>query len=146
MGGEPHIATADCNAPRRALRPTAVLFAMLALSGCAISYVDDAGNQHVLGFASIVIAPSTQGQPTAGNVIDLTTVGVALNSMPDGQSFSIGYSRSVIATLRNDVLVLGNPLAIREQINARTGSKIAAIPDYDGGCAVCIQPLDDGLR
>ena len=113
----------------------------LPLSACAVSYVDDAGNQHVIGFASIVIAPSGQDQPIAGNVVDLTTVGLSLNSMPDGNSLSLGYSRVVTATLRNDALVLGDPLAIGEQSHARTGNAVAAIPHYDGGCDVCALPV-----
>ena len=134
--------------PARAL--IRALICALPLSACAVSYVDDDGNQHVIGFANIVIAPSTQDQPTAGNVVDLTTIGLSLNSMPDGQSLSLGYSRAVTATLKNNVLVLGDPLAIREQIDAHTENAVAAIPDYDGGCDVCAQPLDgrgdDGLR
>jgi len=127
----------------------------LPLSACAVSYVDDAGNQHVIGFASIVIAPSAQNQPTAGNVVDLTTVGLSLNSMPEGRSLSLGYSRAVTATLKNNVLVLGNPLeirplVIREQRHALTENAAAAMPDYapvyDGGCDVCALPVDDGLR
>lgn len=122
----------------------------LPLSACAVSYFDDDGNQHVIGFASIVIAPSTEGQPTAGNVVDLTTIGLSVNSMPDGNSLSLGYSRVVTATLKNDVLVLGNPLAITEQRHARTGKAVAAIPHYDGGCDVCALPVGDagtdGLR
>jgi hypothetical protein len=71
--------------------------------------------------------------------------------MPEGASLSLGYSRAVTATLKDNVLVLGNPLeirplAIREQRHARTENAVAAIPDYDGGCDVCALPLDDGLR
>lgn len=153
MTRDRHGAAGGCSARRRgrrALVPLAIAISALPLSACAISYVDDAGNQHILGLASIIIAPSTEGQPTAGNVVDLTTIGLSVNSMPDGNSLSLGYSRVVTASLKNNVLVLGNPLAIREQRHARTSKVVAAIPHYDGGCDVCALPVDgagaDGLR
>ena len=128
-----------------------VLGGALLLAGCAVSYVDDDGTRHVIGFANIVIPPPDRAMPTAGNVIDLTTVGLSLNDMPDGQSLTLGYSRAVTATLKDNSLVLGNPLAIEEQSHALIDPSTAAIPVnavpvYDGGCAVCALPVGDGLR
>lgn len=134
----------------RALGSIALCCAALQLAGCAISYVSDDGSRHVIGFASIVIPPAAQTQPTAGNVIDLTTVGLSLTDMPDGRSLTLGYSRAVTATLIDNALVLGNPLALKEQTHALTESSTAAVtaqvPAYDGGCPVCLVPDADGLR
>lgn len=125
--------------------------AALSVGGCAVSYVGDDGSRHIIGFARIVIPPPDSAMPTAGNVIDLTTVGLSLNDMPDGQSLTLGYSRAVTATLKDNSLVLGNPLAIEEQSHALTEPSTAAVPVnavpvYDGGCAVCALPGADGLR
>jgi hypothetical protein len=125
--------------------------ATLSLGGCAVSYVGDDGSRHIIGFAKIVIPPADSAMPTAGNVIDLTTIGLSLNDMPEGQSLTLGYSRAVTATLKDNSLVLGNPLAIEEQSHALIEPSTAAValnavPAYDGGCAVCALPGADGLR
>jgi hypothetical protein len=137
---------------RGLLRVTALAsIAVLPLGGCAVSYVGDDGSRHIIGFARIVIPPPDSAMPTAGNVIDLTTVGLSLNDMPDGQSLTLGYSRAVTATLKDHSLVLGNPLAIEEQSHALIEPSAAAVPVnavpvHDGGCAVCTLPGADGLR
>jgi len=134
----------------RSDRVAFVLIGALLLPGCAVSYVDDDGSRHIIGFANIVIPPADSAMPTAGNVIDLTTVGLSFNDMPDGQSLTLGYSRAVTATLKDNSLVLGNPLAIEEQSHAliepSTAPATAGVPVYDGGCAVCALPGAGGLR
>jgi hypothetical protein len=120
--------------------------AALSLGGCAVSYVGDDGSRHIIGFAKIVIPPADSAMPTAGNVIDLTTVGLSFNDMPEGQSLTLGYSRAVTATLKDNALVLGNPLAIEEQSHALIEPSTAALPVHDGGCAVCALPDAAGLR
>ena len=136
----------EMRARRRSHRAPLVLVCALLLSGCAVSYVDDDGSRHIIGFAKIVIPPADSAMPTAGNVIDLTTVGLSFNDMPEGQSLTLGYSRAVTATLKDHSLVLGNPLAIEEQSHALMEPSTAAVPAYDGGCAVCALPGADGLR
>ena len=131
---------------RRSDRAPLALICALLLSGCAVSYVDDDGSRHIIGFANIVIPPADRAMPTAGNVIDLTTVGLSFNDMPDGQSLTLGYSRAVTATLKDNSLVLGNPLVIEEQNHALIEPSTAAVPVYDGGCVVCAVPGADGLR
>jgi hypothetical protein len=130
----------------RAVRFCTAAAALLLLGGCAVSYVDDDGTRHIIGFASIVIPPPDRHEPTAGNIIDLTTIGLSLNDMPDGQSITLGYSRAVTATLKDNALVLGNPLAIKEQAHALTGSSTASVPMHDGRCDICIVPDAAGLR
>ena len=125
---------------RRAPVGAIAVGAALIMSGCALSYVDDDGSRHIIGFASVVIPPPDRNEPTAGNVIDLTTIGLSFNDMPEGQSLTLGYSRAVTATLKDNSLVLGNPLAIREQTHGPTERFNAAVPVDDGDCIVCIVP------
>jgi hypothetical protein len=80
------------------------------LSACSYSYVDDDGARHVFGFVYLEIEPTENSESLAGTVFDITSVGVAYHSTPENSSFTIGYSRSVTAGLRNHVLVKGNPL------------------------------------
>lgn len=131
---------------QRSAQGLLVLGCALLSSGCAVSYVADDGSRHIIGFAQIVIPPADSAMPTAGNVIDLTTIGLSLNDMPEGQSLTLGYSHAVTATLKDNSLVLGNPLAIEEQSHALIDPSTAAVPAYDGGCAVCALPVADGLR
>jgi hypothetical protein len=144
--------TGPGSGPRgRASRGIVASLAALALGGCAVSYVGDDGSRHIVGFAKIVIPPADSAMPTAGNVIDLTTVGLSFNDMPEGQSLTLGYSRAVTATLKDNSLVLGNPLIIEEQSHALIEPSTAAVPAsavpvYDGGCAVCALPDAGGLR
>jgi hypothetical protein len=50
--------------------------------------------------------------PFAGDVVDVTSAGISVGSTPQGGFLTLGYSRQVTAALRNNVLVLGDPLAL----------------------------------
>jgi hypothetical protein len=91
----------------------------IALSGCAYSYVDEDGARHVIGLVDLKLLPSHDDAAFAGHVVDLSTLGISLNENPSGSSFTIGYSREVSGYLRNHVLVVGDPLALR---TATTGN------------------------
>lgn len=92
----------------------ALLFAVGALllpllGGCAVDYVDEAGNRRIVGLVDLTLHPA--GGPGAGTVVDLTTVGIAIADTGQGGHVVLGYSRERTAVLRNDALVAGNPLA-----------------------------------
>lgn len=84
------------------------------LSACAYSYVDSDGTRHIIGLVNMRIEPTENSKTFAGEVFDVTSVGVAYHSAADSTSFTIGYSRNVTAALRDNALVLGNPLAVTE--------------------------------
>jgi hypothetical protein len=92
------------------------LFCALAclLSACSYSYVDEDGARHVFGLVYLEIEPTEDNETLAGSVFDITSVGVAYHSTHESSSFTVGYSRSVTAGLRNHVLVKGNPLTALE--------------------------------
>lgn len=81
------------------------------LQGCAISYVDADGAQHVLGLVDLALRPPSSSQTFAGDVVDLRSLGVVASKTPQGGYLSVGYSRQVLATLRDDALVVGDPLS-----------------------------------
>lgn len=86
---------------------------MVPAAGCSLSYVDDAGNHHVVGLVDVTVRPADDDRTFAGSVVDVTTVGVALSRNAQGGHVSIGYTRDTTATLRDNALVVGNPLDAR---------------------------------
>lgn len=82
------------------------------LGACSMSFEDGQGGRRIIGFVDLTVTPAPKGSPVAGDVIDLTTVGLAVASTGQGGHLSIGYTRDVVATLHDDSLVLGDPLAV----------------------------------
>jgi hypothetical protein len=81
-----------------------------SLAGCAYSYVDDAGVRHVIGVVDMEIHDAPEKGAYAGQVIDMRTLGLTVNRSETGSSVSIGYNRDVSGYLKNNSLVIGNPL------------------------------------
>lgn len=79
---------------------------------CSMSFEDGQGGRRIIGFVDLTVTPAPEGTPVAGEVIDLTTVGLAIASTAQGGHLSFGYTRDVVATLRDDSLVLGDPLVV----------------------------------
>ncbi|HEY0833474.1 MAG TPA: hypothetical protein VGE72_06140 [Azospirillum sp.] len=90
----------------------AAVLAGVALGGCSYSVTDEAGNRRIIGFVDMTVTPAAPGSPVAGSVVDVTTVGVALARHGQGGHLAIGYTRDTVAVLRDDALVVGNPLAV----------------------------------
>jgi hypothetical protein len=84
----------------------------LPCQACALDYTDTHGDQHVIGLVDIPVHASGAPQTFAGDVVDITPVGISVGSTPQGGFVSIGYNREVNAVLRNHVLVVGNPVAV----------------------------------
>jgi hypothetical protein len=122
------------------VRPCALAALLLMLAGCAIDYVDDDGVRHVIGLTSISIPPPDATTPTAGHVIDVTTVGVSITDMPEGGSVTLGYNRAVTAVINDNALVLGNPLTIGEYEDAAPFAPRAKVPAQNADCTACLRP------
>lgn len=101
----------------RKICQTAVAAAVMAWgllqTGCAVNYIDDDGVRHVVGFVNLRIAPAGQHSAFAGDVIDLSTVGLSISQDADGGHLAIGYSRAITGHLRDDALALGDPFPAR---------------------------------
>jgi hypothetical protein len=94
-----------------------LLFCCAFLNACSYSYRDELGAYHVIGLVNIELPATDRDSTFAGQVVDITTVGIALNSDEEGGSFSLGYNREIRGKLRDHALVVGNPLAIRHLTN-----------------------------
>ncbi len=97
---------------RRRIGLCALLLA--STSGCAISYGDSAGNRHVIGLVDLAISPATANQALAGNVVAVTTIGALVSHNAQGNTLALGYASETVAAIKDNVLVLGNPLDIEK--------------------------------
>ena len=78
--------------------------------GCAFTYTDEAGARHTIGLVDIAVKAPANPTTLAGNVVDVTTVGVSLGQMAQGAYITAGYNHETTAVLRDNALVLGNPI------------------------------------
>jgi hypothetical protein len=85
---------------------------MMTSQGCALSYTDAAGDHHAIGLLDIVVRPSPAPQTFAGSVVEITSLGFSVGRTAQGGYLTAGYNREVTAALRDNALVLGNPVAL----------------------------------
>lgn len=85
--------------------------AVLALQcqGCAFSYTDVNGNRHTIGMVDITVHPPAAPETFAGDVVEVTALGLIVSTTAQGGHLALGYSHEATAALRDNVLVLGNP-------------------------------------
>ena len=76
------------------------------LNGCAISYLNSDGTQHVIGFVKMTIPGPENKEENAGETVDILTIGILLYFSPIHSGISLGYTHEQITGLRNNVLVL----------------------------------------
>ena len=95
------------------LNPLLLAVCYLALSGCSYSYIDDDGLRHVVGVVNLKLKSADDSTTYAGHVVDLSKFGVSVNENAAGHNFTIGYNRQVTGYLRDNALVIGNPMEIR---------------------------------
>lgn len=105
------------------IRARALLLCVVtvASSGCTYTYVDQSGNHRTLGLGivDIVVRSAANLDPVAGDIVDITTFGISVGRTAQGGYLTAGYNHEVSAALRDDALVLGNPVsAIRQRSGA----------------------------
>ena len=83
---------------------------ILASAGCAYHFVDTNGNQRIVGFVDIETKLANNSAEFAGELVKLQTFGLLVSSNPVGSSMALGYDSEVFAQLKNNSLVVGNPL------------------------------------
>lgn len=87
-----------------------LLMAAFSVTGCAYRYVDDSGQQHVIGLVAMEIGPPpAQAPAVAGDVTRITALGLSLSKTPLQTGIALGYSRDEFAVLDNNALVCGLP-------------------------------------
>ncbi|MGD9615343.1 MAG: hypothetical protein AB7H90_09360 [Alphaproteobacteria bacterium] len=93
------------------LRAVSAIVLTSALSACAISYIDANGDQHAIGLLDIVVRSPSAPETLAGDVVEITSLGLSVGQNAQGGFITAGYSRQTTAALRDSAFVLGNPIA-----------------------------------
>jgi hypothetical protein len=115
-------------AVRKAWWAVGVQLLCALLGACSMSFDDGQGGRRIIGFVDLTVTPAPPGTPVAGKVVDLTTIGIAVADTADGGHLSLGYTRDVVAVLRDDSLVLGDPLAVRHLFQTSPSVQTGATP------------------
>jgi hypothetical protein len=90
----------------------AVLAAALAtaLSGCAFSYTDANGDRHVIGLVDYTVRAPAAPETLAGDIVEVASIGISIGQNAQGGYFTAGFNRQTTAALRDNALVIGNPI------------------------------------
>lgn len=82
--------------------------ALALLAGCAHTYLDSAGNRHVIGWVDLTL-PAAAAKDKGADWIRLRTIGLAYSSTDIGNAIEFGYSDNTLAVIRNNSCVLLDP-------------------------------------
>src|SRR6266849_6404677 len=102
--------TARCREGRRRIPVALFAGAAAVLCGCAYSYTDTNGNHHTIGRLDITVRPSAAPKTLAGDVVEITTFGVSIGQTAQGGYVTLGFNREASAALRDNAVVLGDPI------------------------------------
>jgi len=80
--------------------------------GCALSYTDEHGDRHAIGLLDVSVHSPEAPETFAGSVVEITSFGLSVGRTAQGGYLTAGYNREVTAALRDNALVLGNPIAL----------------------------------
>jgi hypothetical protein len=79
-------------------------------SGCAFTYTDKTGARHTIGLVDIAVKAPADTTTLAGNVVEVTTIGISVGQTAQGGYLTAGYNHEVTAAFHDNVFVLGNPI------------------------------------
>lgn len=96
----------------RGIRRCAVLAALAgSLCGCAVTYTDSNGDLHTIGLLDMTVRAPAALETFAGDIVEVTSLGVSIGQNAQGGYLTAGFNRQTTAALRDNALVLGNPIA-----------------------------------
>ena len=81
-----------------------------ALGGCAFSYMDANGDRHAVGLLDVTVRAPAAPETFAGDVVEMTSLGLSIGQTAQGGYLTAGFNRETTAALRDNALVLGNPV------------------------------------
>jgi hypothetical protein len=104
-----------------------LLIIVTSITSCAVVYDDANGTKHIIGLAKVEIRPPADDRSIAGDVVDVTIIGVGVYNTEVHGGLVLGYSREVSAAIRDNVLVIGNPMqAIQAPAPNQTVGRISS--------------------
>jgi hypothetical protein len=81
-----------------------------ALGGCAFTYTDANGDRHAVGLLDVTVRAPAAPETFAGDVVEVTSLGLSIGQTAQGGYLTAGFNRETTAALRDNALVLGNPV------------------------------------
>jgi hypothetical protein len=105
---------------------TSLSAALLATgpSGCAFTYIDSRGDLHAIGLLDMTVRAAAAPATLAGDVVEITSLGLSLGQNAQGGYLTAGFNRQTTAALRDNALVIGNPVAALAPIDRQeTGAR-----------------------
>lgn len=90
----------------------ALIIALLSCcAACAFNYTDANGHRHTVGIVDITTYAPAAPQTFAGDVVDVASVGLTAGRNAQGGYLALGYNHEITAALRENALVVGDPLS-----------------------------------
>jgi len=80
------------------------------LGGCAFSYTDANGDRHAIGLVDVTVRAPAAPETLAGDIVEVTSLGLSVGQNAQGGYITAGFNRQTTAALRDNTLVLGNPV------------------------------------
>lgn len=94
----------------------ALLLCAVSLAACAVEYTGGGGERRVFGFGDFELTGTADGtepgQEAAGLALQVRTIGLSVLAGPETGGFALGYLDYRAAVIRDDSLVIGNPMAL----------------------------------
>ena len=84
----------------------------LLTAACSISWQEADGSRRILGLVSLRLTETADHPTFAGNAVNITTIGLGVAATGTDTIVNFGYLNSATANLRDNALVLGNPLIL----------------------------------
>jgi hypothetical protein len=81
------------------------------LGGCAFTYTDANGDRHAIGLVDITVRAPAAPENVAGDIVEVTSLGLSVGQNAQGGFITAGFNRQTTAALRDNALVIGNPVA-----------------------------------
>jgi hypothetical protein len=78
---------------------------VLVLAGCAHSYVDAAGNRHVVGWAHITLPPASGTENIGAHSMRVRSAGLTLLASPERTHLTLGLADDTLVVVRNNACV-----------------------------------------
>src|SRR4051794_10766634 len=91
--------------------------------GCALTYIDANGDQHAIGFLDVAVR-SPASIALAGDVVEVSSLGLSIGQTAQGGYVTAGFNRVTTAALRDNSLVLGNPILGLSLLGDRTEGQV----------------------
>ena len=89
-------------------RASGFLVLCLAVSGCAVNYVDASGARHILGLAHVTIPASTADR--TGESVRIQSIGLSVYESPLHRGIVLGYSDEALSAIGDTARRERNPV------------------------------------